>query len=148
MDACQSINWEAVIAFFSLIVSVLAVPITYRLGRRSIKYDFINLKIDELSSTLDQIYKDSLIVSSSSNAQSIDMNMYYSQIGNHVKLNNIVKQLVVHDLTINSKEVKKHLLEIKKISTGDIFEPANKNQALNKLLKLSYQIQDEFKRKF
>lgn len=148
MDACQSINGEAVIAFLSLIVSILAVPITYRLGRRSVKYDFINLKIDELSSTLDQIYKDSLIVSSSSNAQAIDMSMYYAQIGNHVKLNNIVKQLVVHDLTIDSKEVKKYLFEIKKISTGDIFEPTNKNQALNKLLKLSCQIQDEFKRKF
>lgn len=148
MSTCPSISTEAVISLLSLIVSIFAVPITYKLGRRSVKYDFINLKIDELSSALDQTYKDSLVVSSSCNADSIDMDMYYAQIGNHVKLSNIVKQLVVHDLTINSEQVKKHLLEIKKISTGDIFEPKNKNQSLNKLLVLSCKMQDEFKRKF
>lgn len=148
MSACPSISTEAVISLLSLIVSIFAVPITYKLGRRSVKYDFINVKIDELSSALDQNYKDSLIASSSSNADSIDMDMYYSQIGNHVKLSNIVKQLVVNDLTINSKQVKKYLLEIKQISTGDIFEPENKNQSLNKLIALSCKLQDEFKRKF
>lgn len=148
MNASPPISTEAVISLLSLIVSIFAVPITYKLGRRSVKYDFINLKIDELSSILDQIYKDSLIVISSNNSGCIDMNMYYAQIGNHVKLSNVVNQLVVHDLTIDSSQVKKYLIEIKKISTGDIFEQKVKSQSLNKLLLLNCKMQREFKHKF
>ncbi|MGN4979435.1 MULTISPECIES: hypothetical protein [unclassified Aeromonas] len=135
---------ELIIAVLALIVSIIAVPITHRLGRQASKHDFINLKIDDLSTSLDRIFDECIDIISNS---TFDNSKYLYQVSMYVKLQWIVKEINLYDKN-NELQRKECLLSVKKIMTDDIFFSGDKKNCLLSLLNQINKLKSCFERKF
>lgn len=142
--ADPSISMEVVASFVAILISVVTIPISHYIGRHAAKHDFINQKIDELSTLLDQCYADSIRIINSSG---FDNNDYLLNVGMHIKIRWIVDDISALDKS-HVESRKARLSEIKRILTDDVFHSNQRVASAQKLMKVSLQLRGLFSRRF